>query len=131
MGNMKTKKHVTYGLFIVILGLFTLTACGGKSIQDDLKSHDWTFNASKGEVLSPSAKFSEKSLTLSGGGFNMTYQYEISNESGKQQIKFTRKKDNETEIRTFSIKKNSDEYTLKPTNEQAKEDTGEVTLIPK
>lgn len=128
---MKTRKHAICGLVIVIIGLFTLTACGGKSIQDDLKSHDWTFNASKGDELSSTASFSEKILTLTAGGFNMTYQYDISNESGKQQIKFTRKKDDITEVRTFSIEKSSDEYKLHPTNKLAKEDTGEVTLIPK
>lgn len=128
---MKTKKHVTYGLFIVILGLFTLTACGGKSIQDDLQSHDWTFNASKGDELASTASFSEKSLTLTAGGFNMTYQYEISDKLGEKQIKFRRKKDDVNEVRTFSIEKNSDEYKLHPTNKLAKEDTGEVTLIPK
>lgn len=124
------KKTSIYKFIVLTLSIFMLSACG-KSTQEDLKSHEWSFNATKGEKLSYTAKFSEKSLVLSVGSISTNFQYEISNKSGKEEIKFTNKDDDTTEIRTFNIRKNSDEYKLQPTNKLAKEDTGEITLIPK
>lgn len=122
------------GLVIVIL-----IACGigftvvHKSTAQELQAKEWTFKASKGDGLAQTAKFSEKSLTLSGAGLNDTYQYKISKKNGKEQITFTSQDENSgtNEVRTFNIKKSSDEYKLTPTNSLAKEDTGDVTLIPK
>lgn len=126
MGNMKTKKHVTYGFFIVILGLFTLTACGGKSIQDDLKSHDWTLERQNSQER-PTAHFTDTKMTLSEFGVNITTDYEIS----KDKISFTVKNDDKTDTQKFEIKKEKDTYKLSPNNESAKKDSGEMTLIPK
>ncbi|WP_338754696.1 hypothetical protein [Leuconostoc mesenteroides] len=122
------------GLVVVIL-----IACGigftvvHKSTAQELQAKEWTFKASKGDGLAQTAKFSEKSLTLSEAGLNDTYQYKISKKSGKEQITFTSQDENSgtNEVRTFNIKKSSDEYKLTPTNSLAKEDTGDVTLIPK
>lgn len=122
------------GLVVVIL-----IACGigftvvHKSTEQALQAKEWTFKASKGDGLAQTAKFSEKSLTLSEAGLNDTYQYKISKKNGKEQITFTSQDENSgtNELRTFNIKKSSDEYKLTPTNSLAKEDTGDVTLIPK
>ena len=67
------------GLVVVIL-----IACGigftvvHKSTEQALQAKEWTFKASKGDGLAQTAKFSEKSLTLSEAGLNDTYQYKIS-----------------------------------------------------
>lgn len=122
------------GLVVVIL-----IACGigftvvHKSTAQELQAKEWTFKASKGDGLAQTAKFSEKSLTLSEAGLNDTYQYKISKKNGQEQITFTSQDENSgtNEVRTFNIKKSSDEYKLTPTNSLAKEDTGDVTLIPK
>ena len=122
------------GLVVVIL-----IACGigftvvHKSTAQTLQSKEWTFKASKGDGLAQTAKFSEKSLTLSEAGLNDTYRYKISKKNGKEQITFTNQDENSgtNKVRTFNIKKSSDEYKLTPTNSLAKEDTGDVTLIPK
>lgn len=129
-------KQIKYliGLVVVIL-----IACGigftvvHKSTAQELQAKEWTFKASKGDGLAQTAKFSEKSLTLSEAGLNDTYQYKISKKNGKEQITFTSQDENSgtNEVRTFNIKKSSDEYKLTPTNSLAKEDTGDVTLIPK
>ena len=122
------------GLVVVILialGIgFTVVH---KSTAQALQAKEWTFKASKGDGLAQTAKFSEKSLTLSEAGLNDTYRYKISKKNGKEQITFTSQDENAgtNEVRTFNIKKSSDEYKLTPTNSLAKEDTGDVTLIPK
>ncbi len=78
------------GLVVVIL-----IACGigftvvHKSTEQALQAKEWTFKASKGDGLAQTAKFSEKSLTLSEAGLNDTYQYKISKKNGKEQITFT------------------------------------------
>lgn len=122
------------GLVVVIL-----IACGigftvvHKSTEQALQAKEWTFKTSKGDGLAQTAKFSEKSLTLSEAGLNDTYRYKISKKNGKEQITFTSQNENsgKNEVRTFNIKKSSDEYKLTPTNSLAKQDTGDVTLIPK
>lgn len=122
------------GLVVVIL-----IACGigftvvHKSTEQALQAKEWTFKASKGDGLAQTAKFSEKSLTLSEAGLNDTYRYKISKKNGKEQITFTSQNENsgKNEVRTFNIKKSSDEYKLTPTNSLAKQDTEDVTLIPK
>ena len=122
------------GLVVVILialGIgFTVVH---KSTAQALQAKEWTFKASKGDGLAQTAKFSEKSLTLSEAGLKDTYQYKISKKNGQEQITFTSQDENSStnEVRTFNIKKSSDEYKLTPTNSLAKEDTGDVTLIPK
>ncbi|QBC40680.1 hypothetical protein [Leuconostoc mesenteroides] len=122
------------GLVVVILialGIgFTVVH---KSTAQALQAKEWTFKASKGDGLAQTAKFSEKSLTLSEAGLKDTYQYKISKKNGQEQITFTSQDENSgtNEVRTFNIKKSSDEYKLTPTNSLAKEDTGDVTLIPK
>ena len=122
------------GLVVVIL-----IACGigftvvHKSTAQALQAKEWTFKTSKGDGLAQTANFSEKSLTLSEAGLKDTYQYKISKKNGQEQITFTSQDENSgtNEVRTFNIKKSSDEYKLTPTNSLAKEDTGDVTLIPK
>ncbi|CAM3229605.1 MULTISPECIES: hypothetical protein [Leuconostoc] len=122
------------GLVVVILialGIgFTVVH---KSTAQALQAKEWTFKASKGDGLAQTANFSEKSLTLSEAGLKDTYQYKISKKNGQEQITFTSQDENSgtNEVRTFNIKKSSDEYKLTPTNSLAKEDTGDVTLIPK
>lgn len=122
------------GLVVVILialGIgFTVVH---KSTAQALQAKEWTFKASKGDGLAQTAKFSEKNLTLSEAGLKDTYQYKISKKNGQEQITFTSQDENSgtNEVRTFNIKKSSDEYKLTPTNSLAKEDTGDVTLIPK
>ncbi|KAA8371698.1 hypothetical protein [Leuconostoc carnosum] len=122
------------GLVVVILialGIgFTVVH---KSTEQALQAKEWTFKASKGDGLAQTAKFSEKSLTLSEAGLKDTYRYKISKKNGQEQITFTSQDENSgtNEVRTFNIKKSSDEYKLTPTNSLAKEDTGDVTLIPK
>ncbi|KAA8378670.1 hypothetical protein FD956_08410 [Leuconostoc carnosum] len=122
------------GLVVVILialGIgFTVVH---KSTAQALQAKEWTFKASKGDGLAQTAKFSEKSLTLSEAGLKDTYRYKISKKNGQEQITFTSQDENSgtNEVRTFNIKKSSDEYKLTPTNSLAKEDTGDVTLIPK
>lgn len=126
-------KNMKYliGLVVVIL-----IACGigftvvHKSAAQDLQAKEWSFKASKGDGLAQTAKFSEKSLTLSEAGLNDTYQYKVTKKNGSEQITFTSQDDN-SNTRIFKIKKNSDEYKLIPTNSLAKEDTGDVTLTPK
>ncbi|MBZ5965669.1 hypothetical protein KII87_02955 [Leuconostoc gelidum subsp. gasicomitatum] len=122
------------GLVVVILialGIgFTVVH---KSTAQALQAKEWTFKASKGDGLAQTAKFSEKSLTLSEAGLKDTYRYKISKKNGQEQITFTSQDENSgtNEVRTFNIKKSSDEYKLTPINSLAKEDTGDVTLIPK
>jgi len=126
-------KNMKYliGLVVVIL-----IACGigftvvHKSTAQELQAKEWSFKASKGDGLAQTAKFSEKSLTLSEAGLNDTYQYKVTKKNGSEQITFTSQDDN-SNTRIFKIKKNSDEYKLTPTNSFAKEDTGDVTLTPK
>lgn len=125
--------------YLIGLVFVILIACGigftvvHKSTAQELQAKEWTFKASKGDGLAQTAKFSEKSLTLSEAGLNDTYQYKISKKNGQEQITFTSQDENSgtNEVRTFNIKKSSDEYKLTPTNSLAKEDTGDVTLIPK
>lgn len=123
---MNTKKNTIYGLFIVLLGLFTLTACGGKSIQSDLQSHDWILERQNSQER-PNAHFTDTKMTLSEFGINITTDYEIS----KDKITFTVKDSENTETHKFKIKKEKDTYKLSPINESAKKDSGEMTLIPK
>ncbi|CUR64585.1 hypothetical protein [Leuconostoc gasicomitatum] len=126
-------KNMKYliGLVVVIL-----IACGigftvvHKSTTQELQAKEWSFKASKGDGLAQTAKFSEKSLTLSEAGLNDTYQYKVTKKNGSEQITFTSQDDN-SNTRIFKIKKNSDEYQLIPINSLAKEDTGDVTLTPK
>lgn len=122
------------GLVVVILIAFGIGfTVVHKSTEQALQAKEWTFKASKGDGLAQTAKFSEKSLTLSEAELNDTYRYKISKKNGKEQITFTSQDENSgtNEVRTFNIKKSSDEYKLTPTNSLAKEDTGDVTLIPK
>lgn len=132
---MKSKSKYIAGIVILVLlvGGFIGYKVIGKSTQDILQSKTWTFNSSKGDGLAQTAKFSDKSLTLSEIGLNVTYSYEIQKKSGNEVIRFTNKDKNsgKTETRTFKISKDSDEYKLYPINTLAKSDTGDVTLIPK
>lgn len=132
---MKSNSKYIAGIIILVLlvGGFIGYKVIGKSTQDILQSKTWTFNSSKGDGLAQTAKFSDKSLTLSEVGLNVTYSYEIQKKSGNEVIKFTNKDGNsgKTETRTFKISKDRDEYKLKPINTLAKDDTGDVTLIPK
>lgn len=51
----------------------------------------------------------------------------------KKKITFTKKDDmtGDKEIREFYISKNNDEFKLQAINNLAKEDTGNVNLVPK
>ncbi len=123
---------VAVALLIIAGGVgFKLTQ---KSIQEILQSKTWTFNADKNDGTgTPTAKFSEKSLTLSIIGLNDVYQYDLKKENNKEKITFTKKDDmtGDKEIREFYISKNNDEFKLQAINNLAKEDTGNVNLVPK
>lgn len=123
---------VAVALLIIAGGVgFKLTQ---KSTQEILQSKTWTFNADKNDGTgTPTAKFSEKSLTLSIIGLNDVYQYDLKKENNKEKITFTKKDDmtGDKEIREFYISKNNDEFKLQAINNLAKEDTGNVNLIPK
>ncbi|MDT2542569.1 hypothetical protein [Lactococcus petauri] len=123
---------VAVALLIIAGGVgFKLTQ---KSTQEILQSKTWTFNADKNDGTgTPTAKFSEKSLTLSIIGLNDVYQYDLKKENNKEKITFTKKDDmtGDKEIREFYISKNNDEFKLQAINNLAKEDTGNVSLIPK
>lgn len=123
---------VAVALLIIASGVgFKLTQ---KSTQEILQSKTWTFNADKNDGTgTPTAKFSEKSLTLSIIGLNDVYQYDLKKENNKEKITFTKKDDmtGDKEIREFYISKNNDEFKLQAINNLAKEDTGNVNLVPK
>lgn len=123
---------VAVALLIIAGGVsFKLTQ---KSTQEILQSKTWTFNADKNDGTGiPTAKFSEKSLTLSIIGLNDVYQYDLKKENNKEKITFTKKDDmtGDKEIREFYISKNNDEFKLQAINNLAKEDTGNVNLVPK
>ncbi|OEU38497.1 hypothetical protein AJ89_13885 (plasmid) [Lactococcus cremoris subsp. cremoris IBB477] len=123
---------VAVALLIIAGGVgFKLTQ---KSTQEILQSKTWTFNADKNDGTgTPTAKFSEKSLTLSIIGLNDIYQYDLKKENNKEKITFTKKDDmtGDKEIREFYISKNNDEFKLQAINNLAKEDTGNVNLVPK
>ncbi|AXN66132.1 MULTISPECIES: hypothetical protein [Bacillota] len=123
---------VAVALLIIAGGVgFKLTQ---KSTQEILQSKTWTFNADKNDGTgTPTAKFSEKSLTLSIIGLNDVYQYDLKKENNKEKITFTKKDDmtGDKEIREFYISKNNDEFKLQAINNLAKEDTGNVNLVPK
>ena len=123
---------VAVALLIIAGGVgFKLTQ---KSTQEILQSKTWTFNADKNDGTgTPTAKFSEKSLTLSIIGLNDVYQYDLKKENNKEKITFTKKDDmtGDKEIREFYISKNNDEFKLQAINNLAKEDTGNVKLVPK
>ena len=123
---------VAVALLIIAGGVgFKLTQ---KSTQEILQSKTWTFNADKNDGTgTPTAKFSEKSLTLSIIGLNDVYQYDLKKENNKEKITFTKKDDmtGDKEVREFYISKNNDEFKLQAINNLAKEDTGNVNLIPK
>lgn len=71
-------------------------------------------------------------MVLNEAGFSDTYTYTVKDKGSQEEIKFINNNSvsGEKETRTFSIKKDSDEYKLTPTNKLAKDDTGSVTLIP-
>lgn len=123
---------VAVALLIIAGGVgFKLTQ---KSTQEILQSKTWTFNADKNDGTgTPTAKFSKKSLTLSIIGLNDVYQYDLKKENNKEKITFTKKDDmtGDKEVREFYISKNNDEFKLQAINNLAKEDTGNVSLIPK
>ena len=123
---------VAVALLIIAGGVgFKLTQ---KSTQEILQSKTWTFNADKNDGTgTPTAKFSEKSLALSIIGLNDVYQYDLKKENNKEKITFTKKDDmtGDKEIREFYISKNNDEFKLQAINNLAKEDTGNVNLVPK
>lgn len=123
---------VAVALLIIAGGVgFKLTQ---KSTREILQSKTWTFNADKNDGTgTPTAKFSEKSLTLSIIGLNDVYQYDLKKENNKEKITFTKKDDmtGDKEIREFYISKNNDEFKLQAINNLAKEDTGNVNLVPK
>lgn len=119
---MKSKKYTIFSLIVVVFGLFALTACGGKSIQSDLKSHDWNFYVEK-EKASQDAHFTEDKLTLSKDGEKAVFDYKLNGKKISLDIG--------NGSRNFKIKKEKDTYKLSPIDEEAKEDTGNVTLIPK
>lgn len=123
---------VAVALLIIAGGVgFKLTQ---KSTQEILQSKTWTFNADKNDGTgTPTAKFSEKSLTLSIIGLNDVYQYDLKKENNKEKITFTKKDDmtGDKEVREFYISKNNDEFKLQAINNLAKEDTGNVNLVPK
>jgi len=131
---MKKKILITVAVALLIIagGVgFKLTQ---KSTQEILQSKTWTFNADKNDGTgTPTAKFSEKSLTLSIIGLNDVYQYDLKKENNKEKITFTKKDDmtGDKEVREFYISKNNDEFKLQAINNLAKEDTGNVSLIPK
>ena len=131
---MKKKILITVAVALLIIagGVgFKLTQ---KSTQEILQSKTWTFNADKNDGTgTPTAKFSEKSLTLSIIGLNDVYQYDLKKENNKEKITFTKKDDmtGDKEIREFYISKNNDEFKLQAINNLAKEDTGNVNLVPK
>ncbi|NEX52529.1 hypothetical protein GTP07_05680 [Lactococcus lactis] len=130
------KKKILIAVAVVLLIIaggvgFKLTQ---KSTQEILQSKTWTFNADKNDGTgTPTAKFSEKSLTLSIIGLNDVYQYDLKKENNKEKITFTKKDDmtGDKEVREFYISKNNDEFKLQAINNLAKEDTGNVSLIPK
>ncbi|MCT0438229.1 hypothetical protein [Lactococcus lactis] len=130
------KKKILIAVAVVLLIIaggvgFKLTQ---KSTQEILQSKTWTFNADKNDGTgTPTAKFSEKSLTLSIIGLNDVYQYDLKKENNKEKITFTKKDDmtGDKEIREFYISKNNDEFKLQAINNLAKEDTGNVNLVPK
>lgn len=129
----KQMKYLVGLVVVILIALGIGFTVVHKSTAQALQAKEWTFKASKGDGLAQTAKFSEKSLTLSEAGLKDTYQYKISKKNGQEQITFTSQDENSgtNEVRTFNIKKSSDEYKLTPTNSLAKEDTGDVTLIPK
>lgn len=129
----KQMKYLVGLVVVILIALGIGFTVVHKSTAQALQAKEWTFKASKGDGLAQTAKFSEKSLTLSEAGLKDTYQYKISKKNGHEQITFTSQDENSgtNEVRTFNIKKSSDEYKLTPTNSLAKEDTGDVTLIPK
>lgn len=129
----KQMKYLVGLVVVILIALGIGFTVVHKSTAQALQAKEWTFKASKGDGLAQTAKFSEKSLTLSESGLKDTYQYKISKKNGQEQITFTSQDENSgtNEVRTFNIKKSSDEYKLTPTNSLAKEDTGDVTLIPK
>ena len=129
----KQMKYLVGLVVVILIALGIGFTVVHKSTAQALQAKEWTFKASKGDGLAQTAKFSEKSLTLSEAGLKDTYQYKISKKNGQEQITITSQDENSgtNEVRTFNIKKSSDEYKLTPTNSLAKEDTGDVTLIPK
>ncbi|WP_349581375.1 hypothetical protein [Lactiplantibacillus plantarum] len=129
---MKKYRKYIIAVMTVLLIAIGLTGCG-KSTAQDLQSHQWTFDSSKGDGLAATAKFTKSNLTLTEAGFSEVYTYELTNSGRNEQIKFIGKNSvsGKQETRLFKIKKQSDKYKLTPINKLAKSDTGTVSLIPK
>ena len=131
---MKKKILIAVAVALLIIAGVVGFKLTQKSTQEILQSKTWTFNADKNDGTgTPTAKFSEKSLTLSIIGLNDVYQYDLKKENNKEKITFTKKDDmtGDKEIREFYISKNNDEFKLQAINNLAKEDTGNVNLVPK
>lgn len=132
---MSNKKKVTIASIVVIV-LAVISGIGygigHKTTAETLQSQNWTFDSQKGEKVKATAKFTEKKMVLNEAGFSDTYTYTVKDKGSQEEIKFINNNSvsGEKETRTFSIKKDSDEYKLTPTNKLAKDDTGSVTLIP-
>lgn len=84
---MKSYRKYIIAVMTVLLIAVGLTACG-KSTAQDLQSHQWTFDSSKGDGLAATAKFTKNNLTLTEAGFSEVYTYELTNSGRNEQIKF-------------------------------------------
>lgn len=106
--------------FMVTSILFSLSACGSKSVSKDLQTKKWNVVSDKGS--SATAEFGKDKVTFDIGMMNIGYDYTL------KENKLTLENEQGTSV--FEIKKDGDEYKLKSADENTKNSFGDLTLSP-
>ncbi|QTD39536.1 hypothetical protein [Sporosarcina sp. Te-1] len=112
-------RKIIYALFIGITVL-GLSACGANT-SEDLQSNKWNVVATNGEAYT--AEFGKNTVSFKIGNFTRGFNYEIDN--GEISLL---EADNEPIV--FEVIKDGKEYMFKATNEEIKNQFGDLTLSP-
>lgn len=116
---MKKSLMTIFSLVVIVIGL---SACGHKSVSEDLQSHKWTVQFLDKKAVSPTADFSKNDVTFSSLNMSQVYSYSINGNtlSLKSASEGTKK---------YTIKKSDDSYLLTPKSSSDKD--GKLKLVPR
>jgi len=113
-------------IIVLIFTIFTLAGCSnfGSSVHEDLQANNWNVVSTKGDAYS--ADFGENTVTFDLAGFPFGYSYSLNEDETK--IVFQPSEDDE--MIEYNIERKEDEFILKATTEESREENGDLTLSP-
>jgi len=111
-------------LLFTIFTIFSLSACSGNSVHEDLQANNWNVVSTKGDAYS--ANFGKDTVTFDLAGFPFGYSYSLDEDETK--IVFQPSEGDESI--EYNIEKQNDEFVLTATTEESREENGDLTLTP-